>query len=150
MSSIIQKECIVFDIDTCDKNEAILTLVKRLKGQKKITGVYDFYQDVLNRERIVPTAIGYKIGLPHGRTNNVIEPAVCFGRLNNEIVWNEKTKEVANIVILIAVPKDNNENLHMQILSKLARKLMHDDFRNQLTTSDKEEVYKLLCEGLEV
>ena len=38
----------------------------------------------------------------------------------------------------------------MQILSKLARKLMHDDFRNQLTTSDKEEVYKLLCEGLEV
>lgn len=150
MSSIIQKECIVFDIDTCDKNEAILTLVKRLKGQKKITGVYDFYQDVLNRERIAPTAIGYKISLPHGRTNNVIEPAVCFGRLNNEIVWNEKTKEVANIVILIAVPKDNNENLHMQILSKLARKLMHDDFRNQLTTSDKEEVYKLLCEGLEV
>ena len=50
MSSIIQKECIVFDIDTCDKNEAILTLVKRLKGQKKITGVYDFYQDVLNRD----------------------------------------------------------------------------------------------------
>ena len=150
MSSIIQKECIVFDIDTCDKNEAILTLVKRLKGQKKITGVYDFYQDVLNRERIAPTAIGYKIGLPHVRTNNVIEPAVCFGRLNNEIVWNEKTKEVANIVILIAVPKDNNENLHMQILSKLARKLMHDDFRNQLTTSDKDEVYKLLYEGLEV
>ena len=141
MSSIIQKECIVFDIDTCDKNEAILTLVKRLKSQKKITGVDDFYQDVLNREKIAPTAIGYKIGLPHGRTNNVIEPAVCFGRLNNE---------VANIVILIAVPKDNTENLHMQILSKLARKLMHDDFRNRLTISDKDEVYKLLCEGLEV
>ena len=88
--------------------------------------------------------------MPHGRTNNVIEPAVCFGRLNNEIVWNEKTKEVANIVILIAVPKDNTENLHMQILSKLARKLMHDDFRNRLTISDKDEVYKLLCEGLEV
>lgn len=150
MSSIIQKECIVFDIDTCDKNEAILILVKRLKSQKKITGVDDFYQDVLNREKIAPTAIGYKIGLPHGRTNNVIELAVCFGRLNNEIVWNEKTKEVANIVILIAVPKDNTENLHMQILSKLARKLMHDDFRNRLTISDKDEVYKLLCEGLEV
>lgn len=150
MSSIIQKECIVFDIDTCDKNEAILTLVKRLKGQEKITGVNDFYQDILDREKIAPTAIGHKIGLPHGRTNNVIEPAVCFGRLNNEVVWDEKTKEVANIVILIAVPKNNAENLHMQILSRLARKLMHDDFRNQLINSDKDEVYKLLCEGLEV
>lgn len=38
----------------------------------------------------------------------------------------------------------------MQILSKLARKLMHEDFRNQLLNSEKEEIYKLLCEGLEV
>ena len=36
MSSIIQKECIVFDIDTYDKNEAILTLVKKLKEQIKL------------------------------------------------------------------------------------------------------------------
>lgn len=150
MSSIIQKECIVFDIDTCDKNEAILTLVKKLKDQEKITSVDDFYQDVLDREKIVPTAIGYNIGLPHGRTNNVIEPAVCFGRLNNDIIWNDETKEVANIIILIAVPQENEGNLHMQILSKLARKLMHEDFRNQLLNSEKEEIYKLLCEGLEV
>jgi len=150
MSSIIQKECIVFDIDTCDKNEAILTLVKKLKDQEKITSVDDFYQDVLDREKIAPTAIGYNIGLPHGRTNNVIEPAVCFGRLNNDIIWNDETKEVANIIILIAVPQENEGNLHMQILSKLARKLMHEDFRNQLLNSEKEEIYKLLCEGLEV
>ncbi|MCR1961825.1 PTS fructose transporter subunit IIABC [Thomasclavelia cocleata] len=150
MSSIIQKECIVFDINTYDKNEAILTLVKKLKEQEKITSIDNFYQDVLDREKIAPTAIGYNIGLPHGRTNNVIEPAVCFGRLNNEIVWNEETKEVANIIILIAVPQDNEGNLHMQILSKLARKLMHEDFRNQLLNSKKAEVYKLLCEGLEV
>ena len=150
MSSIIQKECIVFDIDTCDKNEAILTLVKKLKDQEKITSVDDFYQDVLDREKIAPTAIGYHIGLPHGRTNNVIEPAVCFGRLNNDIIWNDETKEVANIIILIAVPQENEGNLHMQILSKLARKLMHEDFRNQLLNSEKEEIYKLLCEGLEV
>ena len=140
MSSIIQKECIVFDIDTYDKNEAILTLVKKLKEQEKITSIDNFYQDVLDREKVAPTAIGYNIGLPHGRTNNVIEPAVCFGRLNNEIIWNEETKEVANIIILIAVPQDNEGNLHMQILSKLARKLMHEDFRNQLLKRfDREE-----------
>ena len=150
MSSIIQKECIVFDIDTYDKNEAILTLVKKLKEQEKITSIDNFYQDVLDREKVAPTAIGYNIGLPHGRTNNVIEPAVCFGRLNNEIIWNEETKEVANIIILIAVPQDNEGNLHMQILSKLARKLMHEDFRNQLLNRKKAEVYKLFCEGLEV
>lgn len=52
MSSIIQKECIVFDIDTYDKNEAILTLVKKLKEQEKITSIDNFYQDVLDREKV--------------------------------------------------------------------------------------------------
>ena len=47
MSSIIQKECIVFDIDTYDKNEAILTLVKKLKEQEKITSIDNFYQEQL-------------------------------------------------------------------------------------------------------
>ena len=54
MSSIIQKECIVFDIDTYDKNEAILTLVKKLKEQEKITSIDNFYQDVLDREKVAP------------------------------------------------------------------------------------------------
>lgn len=149
MGSIIQKECIIFNIDACEKKEVILTLVKKLKEQKKITNVEDFYQDVLNREEIAPTAIGHNIGIPHGRTSNVIEPAVCFGRVRKDILWNEKTKENANIIILIAVPENSEENLHLQILSKLARNLMHEDFRNKLSTSEKEEVYALLCEGLE-
>ncbi|OCN06360.1 PTS fructose transporter subunit IIABC [Erysipelotrichaceae bacterium MTC7] len=149
MSSIVNKECIVFDIDTDSKDEVIYTLVKKLKEQNKIKDIEDFYKNVLAREAIEPTAIGHDIGLPHGRTNGVIEPAICFGRLKKPLVWSEKTGELGEVILMIAVPENDQDNTHMKIISKLARKLMHDDFRDKLLTGDKTTIYKLLKEGLE-
>lgn len=45
----------------------------------------------------------------------------------------------------IAVPKGEKQNEHLKILSGLARKLMNDDFRDQLThVEDKEDCLKIL------
>ena len=148
METIIQKESIIFDINSDNKNEAIYVLIKKLKELEKITDIESFYQDILYREKIASTAIGYKIGLPHGRTKNVLQPAICFGKLTKEIIWNEETNEAVEIIILIAVPQDYVDDLYIQILSKLARKLMHEEFRNKLLNSNQDELYLLLNEGI--
>lgn len=148
MESIIQKECIIFDIEEKEKNKAILTLVKRLKEQGAITTTDKFYEDVLAREKLSPTSIGNDIGLPHGKTENVLRPAICFGRLKDKILWNPETGELANIIILIAVPGNDEENTHIKIISRLARQLMHKEFIDKLLISDKEEIFNMLREGL--
>lgn len=148
MKPIMKEECIVFDIEAKDKNEVILTLVKKLKEKGDITDSDKFYNDVLAREELSPTYIGFNIGLPHGRTENVLNSAICFGRLKEEVLWNSETGEVVNIVILVAVPGADEENTHMKILSRLARKLMHEEFITALKTSEQEEVFNMLKEGL--
>ncbi|MFV0396100.1 MAG: PTS sugar transporter subunit IIA [Coprobacillaceae bacterium] len=149
MSQLVCKECILFDIDAKHKEDVLLALIEKLKEQHKITSVDEFYKDVVEREKISPTAIGFNIGLPHGRTENVLESAICFGRLRQEIIWNEETKEKVNIIILIAVPSNDSEGTHMKILSGLARKLMHKEYRDLLISSNQDEVYDLLNQGLE-
>ena len=134
MESIIKRECIVFDIDEKEKEKAILELVKKLKNQGNITDTEMFLEDVLAREKLSPTSLGNDIGLPHGRTENVLKTAVCFGRLKNKI--------------LIAVPSNDEENTHMKIISRLARKLMHKEFIDKLFIGDKEEIFNILKEGL--
>ena len=148
MQSIIKKECIVFDIDEIEKDKAILTLIERLREQGDITDTNKFYADVLEREKLSPTSIGNDIGLPHGKTENVLRPAICFGRLKKKVLWNSETKEFVNIIILIAVPGDDEENTHMKIISKLARQLMHNEFIEKLLVSNKDDVFKMLKEGL--
>lgn len=149
MSQLVHKDCILFDIEVDNKKEVLLSLIKKLEEQHKITSMDDFYQDVIEREKISPTSIGFNIGIPHGRTENVLEPAICFGRLRKEVIWNEETKETASIIILIAVPSNDNSNTHMKILSGLARKLMHEEYRDLLLSSNKESIYTLLNQGLE-
>ena len=148
MNSIINKECIIFDINEKEKDEAILTLVKKLKEQSAITDTTLFLEDVLARESLSPTALGNGIGLPHGRTENVLRPTVCFGRLKDELLWNTETNDFVKIVILIAVPSNDTENTHMKIISRLARQLMHKEFIDKLLTSNEEEIYTMLKEGL--
>lgn len=148
MNSIIKKECIIFDINEKEKDEAILALVKKLKEQGNITDTTLFLEDVLAREALSPTALGNGIAIPHGRTENVLKPSICFGRLKDELLWNTETNEFVKIVILIAVPGNDTENTHMKIISRLARQLMHKEFIDKLLTSNEEEIYNMLKEGL--
>ena len=148
MSKLIHKNCIVFDIEG-EKNDVIRTLSGELKAAGRITDTEEFYQDVLAREAIAPTYVGFDMGLPHGKTDHVLEASVCFGRTKGPVVWNEETKETADLIILIAVPLSEAGDTHMKILANLSRKLMHEEFRDSLRNSTKDEIYNILTEVLE-
>lgn len=149
MSQLLSENCIVFDIDANEKKDVLMTLVTELHKAGRITDIEKFYEDVLAREAIAPTFVGFDMGLPHGKTDNVLEASVCFGRTSQPVVWNEESGETADLVILIAVPVLEAGDTHMKILANLSRKLMHEEFREALRTSTKDEVYKILTEVLE-
>lgn len=102
---LADKECVVFDIPDTTKDNVIKTLISKLDKVGCISNVEEFYKNVLDREEICATAIGNEMGLPHGKTSNVLRPSICFGRLLNPVIWNEKTGEKVKYVILIAVPE---------------------------------------------
>lgn len=149
MSKLLQKNCIVFDIDGTEKKDVIRVLVKELYAAGKITEEEEFFKDVLDREAIAPTYVGFDMGLPHGKTEHVLEAGIAFARTKNPVVWNEETGERADLMILIAVPLSEAEDTHMKILAHLSRKLMHQEFRESLRNSSREQVYDILTEVLE-
>ena len=149
MSKLISENCIVFDIDAAEKKDVIKALVAELDAAGKITDKEEFFEDVLAREAISPTYVGFDMGLPHGKTDHVLEASVAFGRTVNPVVWNEESEETADLIILIAVPLSEAGDTHMKILANLSRKLMHEEFRESLRKSTKEEVFEILTEVLE-
>ena len=148
MSKLLSENCIVFDIDAAEKQDVLMALVKELHAAGKITDVNEFFEDVLAREAIAPTYVGFDMGLPHGKTDHVLEASVCFGRTKNPVVWTE-AGETVDLVIMIAVPLSEAGNTHMKILASLSRKLMHEEFRESLRSSTKDQVFDILTEVLE-
>lgn len=147
---IINRDCMVFDLDVENKQQALEKMVDIFDEQGYLNNKELFLEDVIEREKVFSTFLDYGIGLPHGKSNGTNQAGVCIARLKNPVSWNENVEDKVDIVIMIAVKADNDNDLHLKILAKLSRALMHKEFRDILKEGSEEQVYDNLIKQLEV
>lgn len=142
---IFNKELILLDVDANDKNSILKIIADKMYSLGILSDKNKFLKDVIFREEFMSTYVGRGISIPHAKSTGVLKSAVCLARLkeDNEIVWNENSYDNVRIVIMIAV-EDGADDIHLKIISKLARNLMHDEFVNNILNSDLETLYKIL------
>ena len=85
------------------KNELLDMLIKKLE-QKKIVNK-DFKEKVYEREKMYSTAIGGKIAIPHSLGYATNKSKVCFARLSQPIMWDEKNE--VKYVFLLAIARQD-------------------------------------------
>ena len=146
MLPIINKNTMLFDIEAEDKLSLIQQIVDKFDSEGYLCDKEQFHKDVLDREKVFSTYIDYGIGIPHGKSDGVEEPGVCIVRLKTPIQWTDEEDEKVDLVIMIAVRNQSDNNLHMQILSKLSRNLMHEEFRTLMKQGEKDDIYQALVE----
>lgn len=148
MQPIIKKENILFDVKAKNKEEMINQMVGLFSKGGYLSDKDQFRKDVLAREEIFPTYIGFGIGVPHGKSKGVKNAGLCVAKLKNAIQWTDD--EEADFINMIAVGDEEKGEFHLQLLSKVTRLMMHEDFRNTLKNGTKESVYEALNKILEV
>ena len=146
MLPVINKNTMLFDIEAEDKLSLIQQIVDKFDSEGYLCDKEQFHKDVLDREEVFSTYIEYGIGIPHGKSDGVEEPGVCIVRLKTPIQWTDEEDEKVDLVIMIAVRNQSDNNLHMQILSKLSRNLMHEEFRTLMKQGEKDDIYQALVE----
>lgn len=144
MLPIIQKSCMIFDVDVWNREEAIRQMAECLYQNGYIKDMEVFCRDVYAREAIYPTCIGNGIGIPHGKSEGVKETGVCMMRLNHPVLWNQR--EYVDIIFLLAVEKKETKEDYLKILANLSKNLLYPEFVKSLKEGDKESVYSLLKE----
>ncbi|MGX6979302.1 PTS sugar transporter subunit IIA [Vagococcus elongatus] len=143
---IITEDLIYLDIELVSKEEIIDCLADILIKQNRITDKYQLIADIYHREEEASTSMGLGIAIPHTQSNSVLEASVVLIRLKRKIEWNED-KDV-QIIFGIFVPVENIDNQHLKILSKLARQLTNQGFREQLLRVQTPEECRRQLEGL--
>jgi PTS system fructose-specific IIA component len=95
-----------------------------------VTDLDGFLADVRAREAQMPTGIEGGIGIPHCRSEHVTAPTVGFGRSAAGVDFGAEDGP-AHLIFLIAAPA-GGDAAHMGILAALARRLVHESFRQKL------------------
>ncbi|BCL21069.1 PTS fructose transporter subunit IIABC [Streptomyces tuirus] len=130
MSDMITADLVDLDLSADTKEAAARALAERMVALGRVTDLDGFLADVAAREAQMPTGLDGGIGIPHCRSEHVIEPTLAFGRSAAGIDFGAADGP-ADLIFLIAAPA-GADDAHLTILSSLARQLMNSEFTDAL------------------
>lgn len=83
------------------------------------------------REEESTTGIGEGIAIPHGKCDAVKKPGLAAMVVKNGVEFEALDDEPVTLLFLIAAP-NTEDNIHLDVLSKLSVMLMDDNFTESL------------------
>lgn len=135
MSALTSDDLVLLDVEVPDRGTIIRLLAQRLQAAGRVTDLEGFLADVRAREKLMPTGLPGGIGIPHCRSWHVTRPALGFARVPGGVDFGAADGP-ANLVFLIAAPEGGGSE-HLAILAALARRLVHQSFRDFLLSAEK-------------
>jgi len=132
LSNLITEENINLSLDASSKDEVITKIAEMMAKTGFVSDVNTYKEVVLQREEKGSTGVGFGVAIPHGKSAGVSKPGLAFARITNPVEWQSLDDKPVSIVFMIGVPEEHAGNEHLSILSALSRKLIHEDFREQL------------------
>ena len=102
------------------------------------------------REKEYSTGFGGGIALPHAKIKGITHPRVLIVRYAQPTDWDAIDDKPVIIAICLVMPEKDKDNTHLQVISKLARKLADEDFVARLiATQDPIGLYQLIINNME-
>ncbi|WP_052663073.1 PTS fructose transporter subunit IIABC [Mycoplasmoides pirum] len=143
--------CIEFNIDAGSKNDA-LKKIASIAHQLEITNNLDeLYEAFIRREKESSTGFEKGFAVPHARDNCVKKSSLMYVRFKNPIDWEALDGQKTQHCFVIMIPKDEQNNEHIDMLSKISVALMNEKFINEIsTTNSTEEAYKIISDYMNI
>lgn len=131
ITDLLDKRSISLDGAPKNKQEALDMAIDLMKGSDKINDQEAYRKQVYKREEEGTTGIGMGIAIPHGKCNAVDRPGLAAMVIKDGVDFDSLDGEPVHLLFLIAAP-DTEDNIHLEVLSKLSMMLMDDNFTQSL------------------
>lgn len=139
IDEITSPALIALDLDADDRWAAIDRMVGLLDADGRLSDPAALTAAVRDRETHSPTGMEMGVAIPHGQSEGVSSTGVVFARATPGIDFGAPDGTPADLLFLIAAPAGAGDE-HLTVLSRLARRLVHPEFRDRLravTTADE-------------
>lgn len=131
ITDLLDKQSISLNGAPKDKKEALDQVVDLMTKSGKINDVEAYRQRVYAREEESTTGIGEGIAIPHGKCDAVTKPGLAAMVVKDGVDFDSLDGEPVHLIFLIAAP-NTEDNIHLDVLSKLSVLLMDEQFTADL------------------
>lgn len=122
------------------KKEAIAQMVDLMVKRGNITDAETYKKGVFAREEEGTTGIGEGIAIPHCKSDAVAAPGLAAMVVPSGVDFDALDGAPVHIIFLIAAP-NTEENVHLDVLSRLSVLLMDETFTKSLLAAKSAEEF---------
>ena len=115
------------------KDDVIKELVEIASESPLVKDHDELLQDIIHRENMVTTGIGYGVAFPHAKTKATKGIVIAFGRSQNGIDFDAMDKKPVYVFFLIAAPEDAI-GAHLNVMARLSYIMKSEENRQKLMT----------------
>ena len=144
---LLAPESIQLNGSATGKEDVLNQMVSLMVKSGKIADEETYRKGVFAREEESTTGIGEGIAIPHCKSAAVKKPGLSAMVLKNGVDFDALDGEKVHLIFLIAAP-DTEDNVHLDVLSRLSVLLMDENFTNGLKqAASVEEFLKVIDEA---
>lgn len=130
------------------KTEALNQCIDLMAKSGKIADVEKYRKGVFAREEEGTTGIGMGIAIPHCKSDAVTKAGLAAMVVKDGVDFESLDGTLAKIIFLIAAP-NTEDNVHLQVLSKLSVMLMDEQFTNSLINAGSVDEFLNIIDSAE-
>lgn len=130
------------------KTEALNQCIDLMAKSGKIADVETYRKGVFAREEEGTTGIGMGIAIPHCKSDAVTKAGLAAMVVKEGVDFESLDGTPAKIIFLIAAP-NTEDNVHLQVLSKLSVMLMDEQFTNSLINAGSVDEFLNIIDSAE-
>lgn len=145
---LLDDRSILLDGRVADKKAALDQMVELMDAGGKLRDKETYRQGVYAREQEGSTGIGEGIAIPHCKSDAVIKPGLAAMVVKDGVEFESLDGQPAHLFFLIAAP-NTEDNVHLDVLSRLSVLLMDEDFTNKLRQAASVSEFKQIIEDAE-
>ena len=145
---LLDRKSIRLDGTASDKNDALDQMVELMAARGKINDVDRYREGVYAREEESTTGIGDGIAIPHCKSDAVSRPGLAAMVVPAGVGFDALDGQPVNLIFLIAAP-DTEDNVHLDVLSKLSMLLMDEAFTAGLQNANSVDAFLQVIDAAE-
>ena len=144
LSKFITVNCVVDELDTENKADALKALTHLLFDSKKIKSVGPALDQIMARETTESTGIGHGIAVPHARVSGLKSLICAVGRSTKGIDFMAVDKRPVHLIFLICYPPAQ-QTTYLNFVATVARLLREaEPLKAMLSAKSADEMFTLL------
>ena len=147
LSEMFTEVNVIPELKAKDKRGVLEELAEAIVSREPTLDKSSLVKVLLERERLGSTGIGDGVAIPHGKFQGITHPIISFGRSRAGLDFESMDGQPAFLFFLLVAP-ENEANIHLKALAKIAKILKNSTFRKVLMEAPtRKEIYDTIIQN---